>query len=126
MPGLEFAQVKPTRVSVDGSVFDVRVVARQAQAIRVNRQYAPRLGPIGARAVLAMQQVSGCDVVRLKGDAALLVGRLRCANDKVPIPASRTVRGSLDCYAIESFVSAATGELITHYDCDIVNAGFAP
>jgi hypothetical protein len=122
-PGSELEDRPATRVMVMGSVFDVRVKDRTAQAIRVNRQYAPRLGPIGARAAFAMQHVSGCTVTKLKGDAALLIGTLRCGHgDPVP-PLYRTRHGTLECYGIDSFESPATGELITNYDCDWLPQG---
>lgn len=67
-----------TRVAVNGSVFDVRVRNELAEAVRVNRQYAPRLGPIRDRAALAMAQVSGCPLLDVLGDAAVTVGVLGC------------------------------------------------
>ncbi len=54
-----FRSLPPSRVAVQGSLFDVRVRGDLAEAVRVNPQYAPRLGPIGPRAAVAMQQVSG-------------------------------------------------------------------
>lgn len=119
-PGPDFAHAPAARVTVAGSVFDIRVHGRKAQAIRVNRQYAPRLGPIGARAAWAMNAVTGCDVNKLRGDAAVLIGTLRCAGDAPTVPNPARPTGELDCYGIDSFESAATGELITNYTCDWV------
>jgi hypothetical protein len=73
-----FRGLAPQRVTVDGSTFDVRVSGDLAEAIRVNAQYAPRMGPIDARAARAMAEVSGCRVKRVTGDQALLLGRLDC------------------------------------------------
>lgn len=77
-PTLPFRGIAPVRVTIDGSTFDVRVRGDLAEAIRVNAQYAPRLGPIEDRAARAMAQVSGCRVKRVTGDQALLLGQLDC------------------------------------------------
>lgn len=73
-----FRDVPATRVAVNGSVFDVRVRHELAEAVRINAQYAPRLGPIRDRAALAMAQVSGCPILDVLGDAAVTVGVLGC------------------------------------------------
>lgn len=73
-----FAGIPATRVEVDGSVFDVRVRGNLAEAVRVNRQYAPRLGPIRDRAEIAMAHASGCPVIEVLGDAAVTTGVLGC------------------------------------------------
>ncbi|KIC39948.1 hypothetical protein RA27_16755 [Ruegeria sp. ANG-R] len=73
-----FRDLPATRVAVNGSVFDVRVRNELAEAVRVNPQYAPRLGPIRDRAALAMAQVSGCPLLDVLGDAAVTVGVLGC------------------------------------------------
>ncbi len=73
-----FRGLPSTRIAVNGSVFDVRVRNELAEAVRVNTQYAPRLGPIRERAALAMMQVSGCPILDVSGDAAVTVGVLGC------------------------------------------------
>ncbi len=73
-----FMGIEPTRVEVEGSVFAVRVKGRLAKAVRINPQYAPRMGPIGGRAATAMEQVSGCTVREIRGDQALILGILDC------------------------------------------------
>ncbi|WP_299666909.1 hypothetical protein [uncultured Ruegeria sp.] len=73
-----FRDQPATRVAVNGSIFDVRVRNELAEAVRVNPQYAPRLGPIRDRAALAMAQVSGCPLLDVLGDAAVTVGVLGC------------------------------------------------
>ena len=73
-----FRDLPATRVAVNGSIFDVRVRTELAEAVRVNPQYAPRLGPIRDRAALAMAQVSGCPLLDVLGDAAVTVGVLGC------------------------------------------------
>ncbi|MFU8862732.1 MAG: hypothetical protein ACNA7O_02375 [Rhodobacterales bacterium] len=77
-PSPHFMGIAPTRVEVDGSLFAVRVKGRLAEAVRVNPQYAPRMGPIGERAARAMEQVSGCSVREIRGDQALILGILDC------------------------------------------------
>ena len=77
-PSPHFMGIEPTRVEVEGSVFAVRVKGRLAEAVRVNPQYAPRMGPIGGRAARAMEQVSGCTVREIRGDQALILGILEC------------------------------------------------
>jgi hypothetical protein len=73
-----FMGTPPTRVEVEGSVFAVRVKGDLAEAVRINPQYAPRMGPIGGRAARAMEQVSGCTVREIRGDQALILGLLTC------------------------------------------------
>ena len=73
-----FRDVQAKRIAVNGSVFDVRVRGDLAEAVRVNSQYAPRLGPIRERAAMAMAQVSGCPILDVLGDAAVTVGVLGC------------------------------------------------
>ncbi|SDX57399.1 hypothetical protein SAMN05444358_107127 [Ruegeria halocynthiae] len=73
-----FRDLPATRVAVNGSVFDVRVRGELVEAVRVNPQYAPRLGPVRERAALAMTQVSGCPILDVLGDAAVTVGVLGC------------------------------------------------
>lgn len=77
-PGPHFRDLPATRISVDGSVFDVRVRAEVAEAMRINPEYAPRFGPIKGRAAFAMEAVSGCKVIKVLGDQALATGVLAC------------------------------------------------
>ena len=67
-PGQPFRGLPATRVTVEGSVFEVRIAEDRAEAIRVNTQYAPRFGPIRERARIAMAEVSGCEVKTVQGD----------------------------------------------------------
>ncbi len=117
-PGPDFSGLPATRVTVETSIFDIRVRDRMAQAIRVNAQYAPRLGPIGTRAAYAMQIVTGCTVTKLTGDAAVLLGRLHCAEDAPEAAPQGFPRGQLDCYGVDGYQSTTTGELVVAYDCD--------
>jgi hypothetical protein len=52
-PSPAFHEVSPVRVSVGGSVFDIRIKGRHAQAIRVNREWAPRTASVAPRAAAA-------------------------------------------------------------------------
>lgn len=81
-PHPHFGAAKVTRVSVEGSVFDIRLRGNLAEAIRINPQYAPRLGPLRARAARAMATVSGCEVRGVLGDQTLMTGILDCAVQK--------------------------------------------
>ena len=78
MPGPHFRDLPATRVTVDGSTFDVRVRDELAEAMRINMEYAPRFGPIRGRAARAMALVSGCEVREVRGDQALATGLLDC------------------------------------------------
>lgn len=68
--GPHFRGLPATTVTVDGSTFDVRVRDELAEAIRTTPEYAPRFGPIRARAARAMAMVSGCEVREVRGDRA--------------------------------------------------------
>lgn len=78
MPGPHFRGLPATRVTVEGSTFDVRVRDELAEAMRINTEYAPRFGPIEGRAGRAMAMVSGCEVKEVRGDQALATGILDC------------------------------------------------
>jgi len=77
-PTSGFRGAVATEVVVEGSRFQVYRKGDQAQAVRINRQFAPRIGPLAGRAAIAMQQVTGCRVTDMAGDAAVMVGRLSC------------------------------------------------
>lgn len=96
-PSLGFRGVDPVTVVVDGSTFDVRVNEFKAEAIRTNMQYAPRLGPMGARASAAIEQVSGCSVSRIRGDQAVIVADLNCGKGS---PKPTPIPQDFECYSI--------------------------
>jgi len=85
-PGPAFRDVVPVRMHLGGSSFDIRVTDRQAEAIRLDPRWAPRLGAVGAPAVLAIEAVSGCRVARLRGDQARMVAALDCGGGPPPVP----------------------------------------
>ncbi|MEP5729044.1 MAG: hypothetical protein ABJL67_06690 [Sulfitobacter sp.] len=116
-PDRAFQGVPATRLLVDGSIFDVRVRDRHAEAIRINPQYAPRLGPIGFRAATAMQQVSGCVVVDIKGDAARITARLDCGKGAPP---RRETAREYECIPLRGTEIKEIGQIRVELDCDAV------
>ena len=113
-PSPHFKGIAPVRITVDGSVFDVRVRGNLAEAIRTNSQYAPRFGPIQARAAFAMARVSGCKVRKVTGDAALATGHLSCPGQPhTPLPA---IPLSYSCVQIPQWAGLA----YTEFECDPV------
>lgn len=115
--GPYFRDLPATRVTVDGSVFDVRVRGDMAEAVRINPQYAPRIGPLRARAAFAMAQVSGCDVVHVLGDQAQMTGELSC--DGRPTDWSRLPIGaSYSCVQLSTGLDDLPGAPYYDYDCD--------
>lgn len=97
-PGPAYRGVDPVRITVRGDVFDVRVDGARAQAIRLNTRWAPRLSAVAPQGVAAIEQVSGCRVRKLDGDAALMTARLDCGQQLTPLPQGR----EYDCDAYES------------------------
>ncbi|OWU71762.1 hypothetical protein [Marinibacterium profundimaris] len=115
-PSPYFAGQPVTRVAVDGSVFDVRIRGDLAESVRISPEYAPRLGPIGGRAALAMEQASGCHVRRLLGDQALQLGQLTCDDDRRQAPVLRPTP-QYDCLETPSGVYREDGLEYLDYDC---------
>ena len=87
--GPGFRGVPATRITVEGSTFDVRIKDNRAEAIRVNAQYALRVGPIGARAQIAIEGASGCAVRKMGGDQAQIVAELSCKGAPPAAPRHR-------------------------------------
>ncbi|MBE0414558.1 hypothetical protein [Yoonia sp.] len=79
-PPVGFAGVEPVRVTVGQSVFDVRVKNTRAHALRVNSEFALNFGAVAPRALIAIKQVSGCQIVdgSLMGDAVFITADLLC------------------------------------------------
>ncbi len=67
-PSPAFRGVEPVRVKVAQSVFDVRTSGKRAEAIRVNSEWAPRMGATAPRGVVAIEAASGCQVRRLRAE----------------------------------------------------------
>ncbi|MEP2531094.1 hypothetical protein [Shimia sp.] len=112
-PSPYFRAAEVTRITVDGSTFDVRQRGRLAEALRVNTQYAPRLGPIGQRAAYAMEVVTGCDVVEIRGDAVSILGIMECDGSKQRPPLASYVPLYQDCEVVDVWVPSggSTGYL---------------
>ena len=85
-PDPAFRNVAPHRITIRQSVFDVRVSGAHAQAIRRNPEWAPRLPAVAPRGILAIEAVSGCRVVRLSGDQAVMEAQLDCGAGVPPLP----------------------------------------
>ncbi|EBA17234.1 lipoprotein, putative [Roseobacter sp. SK209-2-6] len=83
-PDPHFKGQVATRVTIEGSTFDVRLRGNLAEALRINPEYAPRLGPLRQRAAKAMESVSGCRVSGVLGDQALMTGILNCTGSSTP------------------------------------------
>lgn len=102
---------------MDGSVFNVRVGANLAEAVRINREYAPRFGPILTRAAFAMAKVSGCRVKGVLGDQALATGVLVCKEH----PQNRKLqatKASYSCQEVRQWLDAAKGpDYPARFDC---------
>lgn len=79
-PPLGYAGIDPERVSIGKSTFDVRLKDGQAQAIRINSEFAPNLNYVAPRARAAMEQVSGCKVAdgSMVGDSIVISADLDC------------------------------------------------
>lgn len=92
----------------------MRVRGLRAEAIRTNVQYAPRFGPIEARAGAAMATVSGCKVVEVTGDQALALGRLDCGSGPPP---KRIKTRAVECAPIRGTEIEALGEISVELDC---------
>ncbi|MEM7075176.1 MAG: hypothetical protein AAF484_08825 [Pseudomonadota bacterium] len=83
-PGQDFTGIEPVRVSFGPTQFDIRVMGQRAEAVRVNTQWAPNLAAVGPQAVLAIEKISGCRVVRLTGDQAVMQAAMDCGQGAPP------------------------------------------
>lgn len=115
-PSPGFKGHAPVRISVGQSTFDVRVDGNRAEAIRLNREWAPRLESVAPRAVAAIEKVSGCEVVKLGGDQALIEARLKCGKGVEPM---EVLPGKIvyDCDIDDVYINRGLGERITEMTC---------
>lgn len=116
-PSAYFGEADVTRVRVEGSLFDVRRKGRLAEAVRVNAEYAPRLGPIARRAEIAMEAVTGCDVVQIRGDAAQILGVMKCNSATPDVPVLSYARAQ-DCEVVDVFVPSGGATAYLEAACD--------
>jgi hypothetical protein len=114
--GPHFRGLEAKTVTVDGSTFDVRVRGELAEAIRTNAEYAPRFGPIRARAGRAMAIVSGCEVKEVRGDQAQALGILRCGKDSKKEPPKSPK--ALDCFPVQGTELKQLGGTSVEIECD--------
>ncbi|MEQ6249100.1 hypothetical protein ABMC89_09440 [Sulfitobacter sp. HNIBRBA3233] len=114
--GPHFRGLPATRITVDGSVFDVRVRGDLAEAIRINPQYAPRFGPIRGRAGRAMARVSGCTVTEVRGDQAQALGLLDCRGARGK--ARPVLAVDLDCVPVRGTELTVLGSTSVEIECD--------
>ncbi|MDF1857293.1 hypothetical protein [Pseudooceanicola sp.] len=112
-PSPHFAGIAATEVTLGATRFEVRRRGTLAEAIRLTPQYAPRLGPLAGMAQLAIEQASGCAVVRLAGDAAVTVARLDCGG---AVPRGVGV-GAPDCHLVTGMPGARHGPDDAEFDC---------
>ena len=85
-PSRDFRGNPAQRISVGSSIFDVRLLNGRAEALRLNSEWAPRLSSVEPRARVAIEAVSGCQVIRLRGDQAMMIADLKCDNAVPPPP----------------------------------------
>ena len=109
-PSPAFRGIDPVRITLGDSTFDVRVNGTQAEAIRLNAQWAPRLSTVAPFGVAAIEKVSGCRVRKLYGDQALMTARLDCGQPLQPLP--RGNRYDCDVYT--------TADTLAEMTCDRV------
>nr|WP_322867846.1 hypothetical protein [Aquicoccus sp. G2-2]MEA1115177.1 hypothetical protein [Aquicoccus sp. G2-2] len=114
-PSPAFRGVEPVRITVGQSTFDVRVNGNRAEAIRLNKEWAPRLEAVAPRAVAAIEKVSGCTVYRTGGDAALILARLKC--DKGAVPVMPPERVEYDCDIEDAYGHRDAGVAGTDMTC---------
>ena len=120
-PSQAFRDAPVRTVTVDGSNFDVRIKDLYAEALRINAQYAPRMGPIGGRAAIAMEQVSGCRVHDISGDQAVIQARLDCGSG---LPPKKRGAKYFECRKVEGFPDRASSEPDYILNCDPVPLQF--
>ncbi len=117
-PSPHFSGIKPTRVSVEGSLFDVRLRGNLAESIRVTPERDARFAVIGPKAGRAMERVSGCNVLEVLGDSALQLGVLACdrtAGERL-LQAARA-SPDYDCHETESWSTGGGAAIYRDYDC---------
>ena len=79
-PKSTFREVDPIQVEVDGAVFYVYHSGVEVTAIRTNFEVLPDLLDTTARALVAIELATGCNVVigSVSGDQALIEARVDC------------------------------------------------
>ena len=120
-PSAGFRDVAVSTVTIDGSTFDVRIKDFRAEALRTNVQYAPRMGPIGGRAAMAIEQVSGCRVHDISGDQAVVQARLDCGGG---LPPKKRGAAHYECRRVEGLSDPSSDTPNYILNCDPVPKHF--
>jgi len=92
-----FLDAPVSRVSIGSSLFEVRQRGDTALALRTNPEPPERYAVAMTRAVLAIEQATGCLVLRAAGDPSAARARLDCGPDARLTPEPVT----FDCDAFE-------------------------
>ncbi|MGI3165120.1 hypothetical protein [Pseudooceanicola sp. 200-1SW] len=118
MPDPYFRHSPAVGVTIGSDRFVVRQRGRLAEAVRVNPRYAPRLGPVGRRAALAMTRATGCRVTEIRGDASMILGLLSCS-EEAPTGAEEDRRKlpPEDCEILHRWRQMGGQELALVLDC---------
>ena len=117
-PGPEFRSAPVQRMSVNGSTFDIRHSGERAQAIRVNSESLPRKYETMAKAAVAIEMSSGCDVRRLDGEQSMAVAALACnATPRRPRPRPAAGQGSDTCLGLPVWNSSSADTF--RHDCTL-------
>lgn len=116
-PSPAFSGLAARQVTVEGSTFSVRATRRDAEAIRINREWRPRRGAIVVKAAAAIEIASGCPVRKrsLSGDTNIVRARLDCPGT-APLP-ERERPPDLDCALVTDFSPDGFGGEVAQVEC---------
>ncbi|MFC3613896.1 hypothetical protein ACFORG_09020 [Lutimaribacter marinistellae] len=117
-PSPHFSGIAATRVSVEGSTFDIRLRGNLAEAIRLTPEADARFAVIAPRAGRAMAQVSGCNILKVMGDSAVQLGVLGCDPDAGQrlLNAAR-IGPDYDCFETSTLSGGVDGVVYRDYEC---------
>jgi len=118
-PGPHFRGLPATTVTIDGSTFDVRVNGRLAEALRTNTEYAPVLAQSGIAQSRRWNWSAGAMSKRFGETSLWLRGFWTVARAAPPVD-HLTPLDEYECFTIDSYISAATQELVLDIDCTLV------
>lgn len=68
----------PQTVTIEGSVFDIRMRGTKAEAIRTNFEFPAKYGPIRRKAITAIESLTLCKVGKTRGDPSVVIAELDC------------------------------------------------
>lgn len=91
-PSPVFHGADASRHEIGGNTFSVYVKGGHAQAIRTNFAKRPDIRVIALQAETAIEAASGCPVIEIYGDVALLTGTLNCGQKIVPEERAKLVK----------------------------------